>query len=123
MGWRLKHPHDTPPYPFYFAALAQLEPARRPVFTEHVTRLLGAHPNPAPGDVDRAVRQALVGLWTPSTIEEFQRPPRWGSRYAGVRAGFEARFVGEGELRRACGLSVDSWGVVHELSIGGHVRN
>jgi hypothetical protein len=34
---------------FYFAALAQLEPARRPVFTERVTRLLGAHPNPGPG--------------------------------------------------------------------------
>ena len=33
---------------FYFAALAQLEPARRPVFTERVTRLLGAHPNPGP---------------------------------------------------------------------------
>ena len=41
---------------FYFAALAQLEPARRPVFTERVTRLLGAHPNPGPGDVGRAVR-------------------------------------------------------------------
>ena len=27
--------------------------------------------------VDRAVRQALVGLWTPPAIEEFQRPPRW----------------------------------------------
>ena len=62
---------------FYFAALAQLEPARRPVFTERVTRLLGAHPNPGAGDVDRAVRQALVGLWTPPAIEEFQRPPRW----------------------------------------------
>ena len=34
---------------FYFAAPAQLEPARRPVFTERVTRLLGAHPNPGPG--------------------------------------------------------------------------
>ena len=39
--------------------------------------LLGAHPNPGPGDVERAVRQALVGLWTPPAIEEFQRPPRW----------------------------------------------
>ena len=86
---------------FYFAALAQLEPARRPVFTERVTRLLGAHPNLRPGDVDRAVRQALVGLWTPPAIEEFQRPPRSGSRYAGVRAGFEARLV-------SCGALVDS---------------
>ena len=61
---------------FYFAALAQLEPAPRPVFTERVTRLLGAHPNPGPGDVDHAVRQARVGLWTPPAIEEFQRRPR-----------------------------------------------
>ena len=85
---------------FYFAALAQLEPARRPVFTERVTRLLGAHPNPGPGDVDRAVRQALVGLWTPPAIEEFQAPAL-RSRYAGVRAGFEARLV-------SCGALVDS---------------
>ena len=60
---------------FYFAAPAQLELARRPVFTERVTRLLGAHQNPSPGDVDRAVRQTLVGL--APAIEEFQRPPRW----------------------------------------------
>ena len=33
---------------FYFAAPAQLELARRPLFTERVTRLLGAHPNPGP---------------------------------------------------------------------------
>jgi hypothetical protein len=101
---------------FYFAALAQIEPARRPVFTERVTRLLGAHPNPGPGDVDRAVRQALVGLWTPPAIEEFQRLPRWDR----ATPAFER--VSK-QLRRACGLSVDSWGVVHELSIGGHVRN
>ena len=28
-----------------------------------------------------------------------------------------------GGLRRACGLHVDSKGVVHELSIGSHARN
>ena len=61
---------------FYFAALAQLEPARRPS-SPNACRLLGAIPNPGPGDVDRAVRQALVGLWTPPAIEEFQRRPRW----------------------------------------------
>jgi hypothetical protein len=62
---------------FYFAALAQLEPGRRPVFTARVAQLLGAHPDPGPGDVDRAVRAALVGLWTPPAIEEVLRPPRW----------------------------------------------
>ena len=108
---------------FYFAALAQLEPARRPVFTERVTRLLGAHPNPGPGDVGRAVRLVEDAAGNRGIPEA----PALGSRYAGVRAGFEARLVSCGasssELRRACGLSVHSWGVVHELSIGGHVRN
>jgi hypothetical protein len=62
---------------FYFAALAQLEPGRRPLFTERVARILGALPDPGPGDVDRAVRAALVGLWTPPAIEEVLRPSRW----------------------------------------------
>ena len=59
---------------FYFAVVAQLEPTLRPVFVERVARILGAHPDPGPGDVDRAVRQALVGLWEPPAITE---PPRW----------------------------------------------
>jgi hypothetical protein len=50
---------------FYFAAAAQLEPTLRPVFAERVAQILGAHRDPGPGDVDRAVRQALVGLWIP----------------------------------------------------------
>ena len=100
---------------FYFAALAQLEPARRPVFTERVT----LHPSSGPGDVDRAVRQALVGLRTPPAIEEFQRPPRWDR----ATPAFERFRSALGKLRRACGLSVDSWEMVHELSIGDHVRN
>ncbi len=60
---------------FYFAAPAQLEPSPWPVFTERVTWLLGAHPNPGPGETAPSV--GLVGLWTPPTIEEFQRRPRW----------------------------------------------
>ena len=75
---------------FYFAALTQLEPARRPVFTERVTRLLGAHPNPGAGDVDRAVRQALVGLWTAPAIEKFQRPPRWDRALRWRSSGFRS---------------------------------
>ena len=42
-----------------------------------VIQRLGAHPDPGPGDVDRAVRAALFGLWTPPTIEEHSRPARW----------------------------------------------
>jgi hypothetical protein len=60
---------------FYCAAVAQLEPTLREVFVERVALLLGAHPDPGPGDVDRAVRQALVGLWTPPAVEV--RPARW----------------------------------------------
>jgi hypothetical protein len=61
---------------FYFAALSQLDPQMQPVFTERVAGYLGAHPDPGPGDVDRAIRRALVGLWEPPTMED--RPPRWG---------------------------------------------
>jgi hypothetical protein len=64
---------------FYLAAVAQLEPALRPVFIERVALLLGAHPDPGPGDVDRAVRQALVGLWTPPIVE-VRSPARWSRR-------------------------------------------
>jgi hypothetical protein len=60
---------------FYCAAVAQLEPALRPVFVERVAQILGAHPDAGPGDVNRAVRQALVGLWVPPAVEE--RPARW----------------------------------------------
>ena len=85
---------------FYFAALAQLEPARRPVFTERVTRLSGAHPNPGPGDVDRAVASS-GGLVDAAGNRGIPEAPALGSRYAGVRAGFEARLV-------SCGALVDS---------------
>jgi hypothetical protein len=61
---------------FYLAAIAQLEPALRPVFAERVAQILGAHPDPGPGDADRAVRQALVGLWIPPVLTEL-RPSRW----------------------------------------------
>jgi len=104
---------------FYFAAPAQLEPARRPVFTERVTRLLGAHPNPGPGDVDRAVRRPW---WACGRRRQSRnsRGPRAGIALRRRSSGFRSAL---GKLRRACGLCVDSWGVVDELSIGGHVRN
>ena len=52
---------------FYFAAAAQLEPALRPAFAERVATILQSQADPGPGDVDRAVRQALIGLWVPPT--------------------------------------------------------
>ena len=100
---------------FYFAAPAQLEPARRPVFTERVTRLLGAHPNPGPPPSVRP-------WWACGRRRQSRnsRGPRAGIALRRRSSGFRSAL---GKLRRACGLSVDSWGVVHELSIGGHVRN
>lgn len=62
---------------FFWAAAAQLDPELRPVFVERVVGTLGAHPDPGPGDADRAVRQALDGLWTPPPLEEIRIPPRW----------------------------------------------
>jgi hypothetical protein len=62
---------------FYFAAAAQLAPELRPVFAERVAAILGAHPDPGPDDVDRAVRQALVGLWIPPESIELRAAPRW----------------------------------------------
>lgn len=65
---------------FYLAAVAQLEPTLRPVFAERVAQILGAHPDPGPGDVDRAVRQALVGLWIPPLDRQTIGGTRGGTR-------------------------------------------
>ena len=62
---------------FYFAARAQLEPALRPAFAERVATILQSQADPAPGDVDRAVRQALIGLWVPPPVEEVKNASRW----------------------------------------------
>jgi hypothetical protein len=53
---------------FFFAALAQLEPEARPVYAPFC--------DPGPGDVDRAIRAALVGLWTPPADAEQRAVPR-----------------------------------------------
>ena len=52
---------------FLCHALAQLEPDVRPVFTARMVEHLQALADPGVGDVDRALRAALVGLWTPPT--------------------------------------------------------
>ena len=65
---------------FYFAAMAQLDPDRRAIFAERVANILGAYSpfcEPGPGDVDRAIRQALIGLWIPPAIEEVRAVSRW----------------------------------------------
>ena len=45
-------------------------------FTERVVTILQSHADPGPGDVNRVVRQALIGLWVPPDETEL-RPPRW----------------------------------------------
>jgi hypothetical protein len=62
---------------FFWAAMAQLEPGVRPIFAERVSAILAAHPAPDCGDVDRAVRAALIGLWVPPFDLEVPRPSRW----------------------------------------------
>jgi hypothetical protein len=62
---------------FLCNALAQLEPDVRPVFTARMVEHLQTHADPGAGDVDRALRAALVGLWVPPAIEETRVPPRW----------------------------------------------
>jgi hypothetical protein len=61
---------------FLCNALAQLEPAMRPVFMARVVEQLQSLADPGVGDVDRAVRAALVGLWVPPDIAE-RRTSRW----------------------------------------------
>ena len=61
-----------------------------------------------------------VGLSYANPSEPSPEALALGSQYAAVRAGLQERGVGgasSGELRRACGLSVDFTGVVDELSI------
>ena len=69
--------------------MAQLEPALRGVFAERVAAILGAHPGPGPGDVDRAVLQALVGLWM---LPEFtqSRGSHWDRDPSGDLKGAQA---------------------------------
>jgi hypothetical protein len=55
----------------------QLEPAVRPVFTARMVEYLQALADPGVGDVDRALRSAWSGLWTPPALEETRVPPRW----------------------------------------------
>jgi hypothetical protein len=59
---------------FLCNALAQLEPDISPVFTARMVEHLRALADPGVGDVDRALRAALAGLWVPPVIDE---PPRW----------------------------------------------
>jgi len=65
---------------FYFAARAQLEPALRPSFAERVATILQSQADPGPGDVDRAVRQALIGLRVPTDETELRQFERVSKR-------------------------------------------
>jgi hypothetical protein len=53
---------------------------QRVIFAERVANILGAYSpfcEPGPGDVDRAIRAALVGLWIPPATEEVRAVTRW----------------------------------------------
>jgi hypothetical protein len=67
---------DATDYSFIAAAADQLHPTQRPVFAERVRALLQDIPDPGPGDIDRAVRAALRGIWAPALENPGQRS-RW----------------------------------------------
>ena len=77
---------------FLCHALAQLEPDVRAVFTARMVEHLQAIADPGAGDVDRALRAALVGLWTPPDIAG--GGGRTGIAKRRVRSGLEAGGVG-----------------------------
>ena len=58
---------------FLCNALAQLAPDVREVFAARMVGHLQALADHGVGDVDRALRAALVGLWTPPDITEWRR--------------------------------------------------
>jgi hypothetical protein len=64
---------------FLCSALAQLAPDVRPVFTARMIDYLQALADPDVGDVDRALRAAWVGLWTPPADPELHTS-RWGRK-------------------------------------------
>ena len=72
---------------FYWAAAAQLDPELRPAFAARVVAALDANPDPGPGDLDRAVRQAFAALWVPPPIEAVRVPPRWARSHARAQRG------------------------------------
>ena len=65
---------------FFYAALHHLDPAVRPIFTARVAAIIDTLPDPGPGDVDRAIRAALAGLWTPPPDKLGQLEGRWARR-------------------------------------------
>jgi hypothetical protein len=74
---------------FFFCAMATLEPELRPTFVERVGNILGAFSpfcDPGPGDVDRAIRQALDGLWVPPFDDTTGPPSRWDRAAPSLRA-------------------------------------
>ena len=62
---------------FYLAAAGQLPPPARLLFEERVRAILQPHPDPGPGTVNAAVRQAFAGLWTPPPDEAVRGTTRW----------------------------------------------
>jgi hypothetical protein len=47
---------------FVMAAAGQLPPHLRSSFADRVAAIVGAHPDPGPGDFDRAIRSVLLEL-------------------------------------------------------------
>jgi hypothetical protein len=63
-------------FSFIAAAADQLHPMQRPVFAEQVRAQLQDIVDPGPGDIDRAIREALRGIWEPAPETSGQHS-RW----------------------------------------------
>jgi hypothetical protein len=64
-------------YSFMAAVIRQLHPTMRETFATRVHAALADICEPGPGDVDRAVRAALRGIWDPPLETAPSRWSRW----------------------------------------------
>ena len=75
------------PLHFLFAAINQPQPEARPIFIARLDAALQIVPDFGPGDFDRALRVALVGLWTPPPDGTERTAPRPGKRRSKLQEG------------------------------------
>jgi hypothetical protein len=78
---------------FLFAAINQLAPEARPIFIARLDAALQIVPDFGPGDFDRALRNALAGLWSPLPDGIERTAPRPGQRPSKLQ---------EGPSRKSC---------------------
>jgi hypothetical protein len=81
---------------FFYAVLAQLEPAMREVFTERVAQILGALRDPGPGDCDARCARRWSGCGRRRRARSYGRPA----------AGVAVRRGSSGSASKQCSSTV-----------------